>query len=305
MARAVRRPLSTWRKAVTRRRGISDEVSVRAILAEGRPVGMHHAEDPAALDIEGAPRAARPSPHDPYRPLVGITSDLRARLPLYASDWGPCTLAAVQKIVAASLFSYICSVLPALIFGDILNRNTHGEIGIPEVLISTGLSGVLWSIFAGQGLVVVGVTGPVRRRATPRIARAPRAPTSRCAGDDLHHRPLWPLRPRRRAVRPVDGLDMRVERPDAHLPRVRGRGRIGQAGAAASQQHGFIARARRAAAGRLCPHPPTHVVHAAGDVLLWRGLRPRDLSRVRVRRSRAILPARRALRRQPRQPRPP
>ncbi len=137
---------------------------------------MRHAEDPAALDIEGAPRAAQQSPHDPRRPLVGITSDLRARLPLYASDWGPCTLTAVQKIVAASLFSYICSVLPALIFGDILNRNTHGEIGIPEVLISTGLSGVLWSIFAGQGLVVVGVTGPVRRRATLRIARAPRAP---------------------------------------------------------------------------------------------------------------------------------
>ena len=230
---------------------------------------MRHAEDPAALDIEGAPRAAQQSPHDPRRPLVGITSDLRARLPLYASDWGPCTLTAVQKIVAASLFSYICSVLPALIFGDILNRNTHGEIGIPEVLISTGLSGVLWSIFAGQGLVVVGVTGPVRRRATLRIARAPRAPLSRFAGDDLYHRHQWPLGPRRRALRPMDGLGMRVERPDAHLPRVRGRGRIGQEGAAAPQQHWFVARAHQAAAGFVLTNSPSstwQVTSFSGEV---------------------------------------
>ena len=121
------------------------------------------------------------------RPFVGITADLRARLPLYASDWGPCTLAAAQKIVAASLFSYICSVLPALIFGDILNRNTEGQIGIPEVLISTGFSGVLWSIFAGQGLVVVGVTGPARRT-TPRPHAPPGDPTLRTISSRRPHR---------------------------------------------------------------------------------------------------------------------
>jgi len=33
-------------------------------------------------------------------------------------------------------------------------------MGIVEVLLATGLGGVIYSIFAGQGLVIVGITGP-------------------------------------------------------------------------------------------------------------------------------------------------
>lgn len=91
----------------------------------------------------------------------GIKSDLRLRLPLYISDWTIDSWEEARKILAATLFAYFTSVLPAVIFGDQLRIATDGTYGLMEVLVATGGLGVLYSIFAGQGLVIVGVTGPV------------------------------------------------------------------------------------------------------------------------------------------------
>ena len=90
-----------------------------------------------------------------------IVADARARIPLYASDWQITRCSQVSKIASASLFSYIAGIFPALIFGELLHVQTEGLIGIPEVLLSTGGSGIIYSILAGQPLVIVGVTGPV------------------------------------------------------------------------------------------------------------------------------------------------
>lgn len=90
-----------------------------------------------------------------------IVADARARIPLYASDWQITRWSQVSKIASASLFSYIAGIFPALIFGELLHVQTEGLIGIPEVLLSTGGSGIIWSFLAGQPLVIVGVTGPV------------------------------------------------------------------------------------------------------------------------------------------------
>jgi len=67
-----------------------------------------------------------------------IFNDLAARLPLYASDWlttdgRRCTSAGVVKIASASLFSYISSILPAIVIGDLLFSSTGGQLGLPEV----------------------------------------------------------------------------------------------------------------------------------------------------------------------------
>eukprot|EP00658_Telonema_sp_P-2_P071050 TRINITY_DN60381_c0_g1_i1.p1 TRINITY_DN60381_c0_g1~~TRINITY_DN60381_c0_g1_i1.p1 ORF type:complete len:610 (+),score=124.44 TRINITY_DN60381_c0_g1_i1:374-2203(+) len=51
--------------------------------------------------------------------------------------------------------------MPAVIFGNQLNDNTDGLMGIPEVIFATGFLGMWYAIFAGQALVLVGVTGPV------------------------------------------------------------------------------------------------------------------------------------------------
>src|SRR5262249_32425605 len=40
-------------------------------------------------------------------------------------------------------------------------KNTNNLVGVPEVLLSSAISGISFGIFAGQPLVIVGITGPV------------------------------------------------------------------------------------------------------------------------------------------------
>ena len=65
----------------------------------------------------------------------GIKSDLRLRLPLYISDWTIDSWEEARKILAATLFAYFTSVLPAVIFGDQLRIATDGTYGLMEVLV--------------------------------------------------------------------------------------------------------------------------------------------------------------------------
>jgi hypothetical protein len=92
-----------------------------------------------------------------------IRSDLRGRLPHYLSDWLStdglrCTGQGTLRIASATLFSYISSILPALVIGDRLLSSTDGQLGLPEVLLSTGASGIIWALIGGQPLCIVGVT---------------------------------------------------------------------------------------------------------------------------------------------------
>ena len=129
-------------------------------------------EMPAAavspLDIESAnetdpapkiPTHAEPETKEKW--FEGIANDVKGRLPFYVSDWTIETSEEAKKIVASTLFAYFTSVLPAVIFGDQLQIATDNIYGLSEVLVSTGGLGILYAVFAGQGLVIVGVTGPV------------------------------------------------------------------------------------------------------------------------------------------------
>jgi hypothetical protein len=90
----------------------------------------------------------------------GIKEDLLVRLPLVKSDWD-LSDANLLKLFSATMFAYFTSILPAIIFGDQLNKSTDGQFGVPETIAATGAMGLLYSLFAGQGLVIIGVTGPV------------------------------------------------------------------------------------------------------------------------------------------------
>lgn len=100
-----------------------------------------------------------PAPQERW--FSGIFNDLAARLPLYKSDWTVTSSEEAKKILAATFVAYFTSVLPAVIFGDALQLSTDGVYGLTEVLVSTGGMGIVFSVFAGQGLIIVGVTGPV------------------------------------------------------------------------------------------------------------------------------------------------
>jgi len=52
-------------------------------------------------------------------------------------------------------------LIPALIFAELLDRQTEGKLAVAETLMSSGIIGIIYAIFAGQPLVIMGVTGPV------------------------------------------------------------------------------------------------------------------------------------------------
>ena len=108
----------------------------------------------------------------------GIIADLNRRIfsPNYVLDWTlvdkshleddpnafvPTQSAAAIKILAATLYIFISQVLPALTFALLLSEGTNGMMGAAEVLLAMAIGGLLFALFAGQPLVVVGVTGPI------------------------------------------------------------------------------------------------------------------------------------------------
>jgi hypothetical protein len=53
------------------------------------------------------------------------------------------------------------SILPALAFSLDMFAKTHSTYGVNEVLLSSVLAAVVFSLFAAQPLTIVGVTGPI------------------------------------------------------------------------------------------------------------------------------------------------
>lgn len=88
----------------------------------------------------------------------GMRDDVRKRAKVYRSDW---TDAATLKVLSSTFFIFFTSFGPAITFSLLLSESTKNEVGAIEVLLATSITGILFAIFAGQPMVIVGVTGPV------------------------------------------------------------------------------------------------------------------------------------------------
>ncbi len=91
--------------------------------------------------------------------MTGMIQDLRARAPFYLDDWKKPTH--MMTVINAVVYAFMVQLIPALIFSEILDRETGGKLAVAETLLSTGIMGIIYAIFAGQPLVIMGVTGPV------------------------------------------------------------------------------------------------------------------------------------------------
>ncbi|XP_060080773.1 band 3 anion transport protein-like [Ylistrum balloti] len=88
----------------------------------------------------------------------GLINDMRRRYPFYVSDF---TDALNLQCVAAFVFIFFACFAPCIAFGGLLEEKTGGYIGVTETVISTSVSGIIFGLFAGQPLMIVGATGPV------------------------------------------------------------------------------------------------------------------------------------------------
>ncbi|GFN16021.1 anion exchange family protein [Aspergillus tubingensis] len=88
----------------------------------------------------------------------GMIQDIKRRAPFYWSDW---TDAWDYRVVPATVYMYFANILPALAFSLDMFEKTNQSYGVNEVLLASVLAAVVFSVFAAQPLVIVGVTGPI------------------------------------------------------------------------------------------------------------------------------------------------
>uniref|UniRef100_A0A3Q2DID7 Anion exchange protein n=1 Tax=Cyprinodon variegatus TaxID=28743 RepID=A0A3Q2DID7_CYPVA len=91
-------------------------------------------------------------------PFGGLIHDIRRRYPLYVSDLKD---ALDMQCVAAVIFIYFAALSPTITFGGLLGEKTDGLMGVTELIVSTATLGVIFSLLAGQPLLIIGFSGPL------------------------------------------------------------------------------------------------------------------------------------------------
>ncbi|XP_028302328.1 electroneutral sodium bicarbonate exchanger 1 isoform X2 [Gouania willdenowi] len=88
----------------------------------------------------------------------GLIMDIKRKAPYYFSDYKD---ALNLQCVASFLFLYCACMSPVITFGGLLGEATEGRISAIESLLGASMTGVAYSLFAGQPLTILGSTGPV------------------------------------------------------------------------------------------------------------------------------------------------
>uniref|UniRef100_A0A3Q2ZEV6 Anion exchange protein n=1 Tax=Kryptolebias marmoratus TaxID=37003 RepID=A0A3Q2ZEV6_KRYMA len=91
-------------------------------------------------------------------PFGGLIHDIRRRYPHYVSDLKD---ALDMQCIAAVIFIYFAALSPTITFGGLLGEKTEGLMGVTELIVSTATLGVIFSLFAGQPLLIIGFSGPL------------------------------------------------------------------------------------------------------------------------------------------------
>ncbi|KAL4925151.1 HCO3 transporter family-domain-containing protein [Aspergillus undulatus] len=92
----------------------------------------------------------------PLRPFRLFKQDILNIHRCYATDWFIFN----QLIFASAVYVFLTNLLPGITFASDLYNLTGKICGAIEVMLITGLCGVIFSIFSIQSLTILGVTGP-------------------------------------------------------------------------------------------------------------------------------------------------
>uniref|UniRef100_A0A131YSQ2 Anion exchange protein n=1 Tax=Rhipicephalus appendiculatus TaxID=34631 RepID=A0A131YSQ2_RHIAP len=88
----------------------------------------------------------------------GLINDIKRKAPWYLSDFKDAI--ALQSI-ASVFFLYFACLTPIITFGGLLGSATEQRIAAMESLMSGAVCGILYGLFSGQPLTILGSTGPV------------------------------------------------------------------------------------------------------------------------------------------------
>ncbi|OWK02776.1 SLC4A7 [Cervus elaphus hippelaphus] len=85
----------------------------------------------------------------------GLILDIKRKAPFFLSDFKD---ALSLQCLASILFLYCACMSPVITFGGLLGEATEGRISAIESLFGASLTGIAYSLFAGQPLTILGST---------------------------------------------------------------------------------------------------------------------------------------------------
>ncbi|TFJ98128.1 matrilysin [Platysternon megacephalum] len=148
------RSIATFQKELLRKRKEREQKksTKEGVVQEAKELCEVKAEEEEEGDAED----------DPLRRtgicFGGLVQDIKRRYPKYLSDIRD---ALHSQCLAAVLFIYFAALSPAITFGGLLGEKTEGLMGVSELIISTSVLGILFSLLGAQPLLVIGFSGPL------------------------------------------------------------------------------------------------------------------------------------------------
>uniref|UniRef100_UPI00358E7933 electroneutral sodium bicarbonate exchanger 1-like isoform X2 n=1 Tax=Myxine glutinosa TaxID=7769 RepID=UPI00358E7933 len=113
---------------------------------------------PPLAESEHESHVAGPELQRTGRLFGGLVRDVKRKVPWYLSDFRD---ALSLQCVASFLFLYCACMSPVITFGGLLGEATDDNISAIESLIGASMTGLVFSLFSGQPLTILGSTGPV------------------------------------------------------------------------------------------------------------------------------------------------
>lgn len=131
-----------------------DKKSTKAVLQRRRTTMGRDAENG---DGESNSHPSNVDPLERTGNLFGgLVNDIKRKLPHVVSDF---TDALNYRCLIAVILIYFSFMAPAIAFAASLSQETNGLMGVSEMIAATSVSGMVFGLFAGQPLIILGATG--------------------------------------------------------------------------------------------------------------------------------------------------
>ncbi|XP_059143342.1 electroneutral sodium bicarbonate exchanger 1-like [Physella acuta] len=88
----------------------------------------------------------------------GLIADIKRKLPWYGSDFRDCLHV---QCFASTIFLFLATLTPNVTFGGLLGQGTEQYMGTMECILAAAICGVVYALFAGQPMNILGSTGPM------------------------------------------------------------------------------------------------------------------------------------------------
>ncbi|XP_011439491.2 electrogenic sodium bicarbonate cotransporter 1 [Magallana gigas] len=91
-------------------------------------------------------------------PFKGLIDDIRRKVPFYLSDFKDSLHV---QCLGSFVYVFLGTLTPNVTFGGLLGQATDQYMGVMECIFAAAVTGILFALFSGQPLNILGSTGPM------------------------------------------------------------------------------------------------------------------------------------------------